>query len=30
VLRERLEGDKPISIHVVQNWFAEFCGREQD
>ncbi len=30
VLRERLQlqGDKPISIHVVQNWFAEFQDRQ--
>ena len=30
VVRETLEGDKPISIHVVQNWFAEFKDRQQD
>ncbi len=30
VLRERLEGDKPISIHVVLNWYEEFRDREQD
>ena len=30
VLRETLEDDKPISIHVVQNWFAEFRDREQN
>ena len=28
VLRETLEADKPISIHVVQNWFAEFKDRQ--
>ena len=30
VVRETLQGDKPISIHVVQNWYAEFKDREQD
>ncbi len=30
VLRETLQGDKPISIHVVQNWFAEFKDRQTD
>ena len=31
VLREtlQLQGDKPISIHVVQNWFAEFKDRQE-
>ena len=30
VLIGRPEGEKPVSIHVVQNWFAEFKDREQD
>ena len=30
VLKEPLEGAKPISIHVVQNWFAEFKDRQTD
>ena len=29
VLRETLS-NKPVSIHVVQNWFAEFRDRKQD
>ncbi len=28
VVREMLEGAEPISIHVVQNWFAEFKDRQ--
>ncbi len=28
VLKETLEGAKPVSIHVVQNWFAEFKDRQ--
>jgi serine/threonine-protein kinase len=30
VFMEGLEGDKPVSIHIVLNWFAEFKDREQD
>ena len=30
VLTEPLEGQKPISIHVVENWYEEFHDREQD
>ena len=30
VLKETLEGAKPTSIHVVQNWFAEFKDRQTD
>ena len=27
---EDVAGDKPLSIHVVQNWYEEFREREQD
>ena len=27
VLKETLQRENPISIHVMQNWFAEFKGR---
>ena len=30
VVRETLEDGEPTSIHVVQNWYAEFKGRERD
>ena len=30
VLKEELESTEPVSIHVVQNWFAEFKDRERD
>ena len=28
VLKERLEGDEPISIRIVENWYEEFRDRE--
>ena len=28
VVRERLEGGEPKSIHVVENWYEEFRDRE--
>ena len=30
VLIEMVWADKPTSIHVVQNWFAEFKDRQTD
>ena len=30
IVRERLVNEKPLAIHVVNNWFEEFRRRPQE